>query len=559
MLTPTTINRPARWDSPLGDGMHDAIVDRLLSIEPFRSIDPALFPASLPLRGILQNDCRVVEFESGDLVVREGDYGNSAFLVLHGHVRVALEALASDLVGAPPARKPSWWTAFASLWHDRQTPERRARIAGGPAPQIRQNKQGNCIFLQDVPRVLDGTRTARLGPGELFGELAALTRSPRSATVFADGGCVLLELRWQGLRDLMRRTPAIRQHVDRLYRDNSLRVHLRETSLLANVPAGALEHVAVATEFRSYGNFDWYRDSPSPLHPSELVEREPLIVGEGTTPEGLLLIRSGFVRVSERHGEGHRTVTYLGKGDSFGLPELVSQNPDGRPACYRYSLRAIGYADVLLVPRDIFAAEVVPYLPVDQVKQLQYAIAEQSVRSTNNTMVDYLVDSRLVNGSEAMVIDMNRCTRCDDCVRACAATHDGNPRFVRSGPMHDRFMFAHACMHCVDPVCLIGCPTGAIHRDHESGVVRINDPTCIGCATCANSCPYSNIQMVEIRDTLGLPVIDSDGRLPIVKATKCDLCSEQPAGPACQRACPHDALVRLDLSNWATTAGWIER
>ena len=60
-------------------------------------------------------------------------------------------------------------------------------------------------------------------------------------------------------------------------------------------------------------------------------------------------------------------------------------------------------------------------------------------------------------------------------------------------------MVANACMHCVDPVCMIGCPTGAIHRESIEGQVVINDRTCVGCATCANSCPYDNIQMVEIR------------------------------------------------------------
>jgi NAD-dependent dihydropyrimidine dehydrogenase PreA subunit len=42
-------------------------------------------------------------------------------------------------------------------------------------------------------------------------------------------------------------------------------------------------------------------------------------------------------------------------------------------------------------------------------------------------LVEFLVDERLINGRETMVIDTLRCTRCDDCVRACATFHDGNP------------------------------------------------------------------------------------------------------------------------------------
>jgi len=117
-------------------------------------------------------------------------------------------------------------------------------------------------------------------------------------------------------------------------------------------------------------------------------------------------------------------------------------------------------------------------------------------------------------------------------------------------------MVANACMHCVDPVCLIGCPTGAIHRTQD-GLVTIDDVTCIGCATCANSCPYDNIRMVEIRDQNGDFIVDQETQAPIVKATKCDLCLQQPGGPACQRACPHDALKRIDLRDREQLVDWL--
>jgi Fe-S-cluster-containing dehydrogenase component len=174
-------------------------------------------------------------------------------------------------------------------------------------------------------------------------------------------------------------------------------------------------------------------------------------------------------------------------------------------------------------------------------------------------LLEFLVDRRLMNGQQAMVIDLDRCTRCDDCVRACAATHDNNPRFTRQGPRHGPLMVVQACMHCVDPVCMIGCPTGAISRDSATGVVRINDRTCIGCSVCAQSCPYDNIQMVEVRDRRGAVLIDAATQQPLAKATKCDLCTGLPGGPACQRACPHDALVRLDLGKLGELAQWVAR
>ena len=81
----------------------------------------------------------------------------------------------------------------------------------------------------------------------------------------------------------------------------------------------------------------------------------------------------------------------------------------------------------------------------------------------------------------------------------------------------------------------------------EGGAVVINDLTCIGCGTCANSCPYDNIRLVPIRERDGRQVIDPVSREPILKATKCDLCNSLPTGPSCERACPHGALRRVDI------------
>jgi Fe-S-cluster-containing dehydrogenase component len=174
-------------------------------------------------------------------------------------------------------------------------------------------------------------------------------------------------------------------------------------------------------------------------------------------------------------------------------------------------------------------------------------------------LLEFLVEHRFINGTATMLMDLDRCVRCDDCVVACARAHDNNPRFNRHGRRHDHYMVANACMHCMDPVCMIGCPTGAIHRSSAGGQVVINDTTCIGCATCASSCPYDNIRMVEVRDASGAFIRDAVTNAPIIKATKCDLCLDQPGGPACQRACPHDALKRVDMQDLIGLGRWLNR
>jgi len=96
-----------------------------------------------------------------------------------------------------------------------------------------------------------------------------------------------------------------------------------------------------------------------------------------------------------------------------------------------------------------------------QTINLQETSSTEEPTPIDSRTLDFLADHRFLNGTETMLINLDRCTRCDDCVRACAATHDNNPRFVRQGSKHDQLMVANACMHCVDPVCMIGCPTGA--------------------------------------------------------------------------------------------------
>jgi Fe-S-cluster-containing dehydrogenase component/CRP-like cAMP-binding protein len=566
-----TISRPRRWDEPFGR-MTAAEVDALLRIEPFCRMDPGAFPPSLSLRGILLGDTRIGHYQAGDLIVREGDYGHSAFLILSGTVRVVLERLDQKLLGRDEPARRSWGQAVAQLWRNAKLPEVRPFTEASELPNgaigTRDDDGSARVFLQDVPRLLEKTGTVRLGPGEVFGELAALSRTPRTATVFAEGPAKLLEIRWQGLRDLMRRAPELRDHVERLYRENSLRVHLRETPLLKDLPPDRLEHVAAATVFESYGNFDWYTDfgPDRRREPNEQIAAEPLIAEEGDRPTGLLLIRNGFARVSRRHGHGHRTLAYLGKGQVFGWAELVESYEIGQDIPLRNSLRAVGYVDVLRIPTEI-AREAILQNCKMQIANRKSQIADGSTQSAirhsqsaieiDPGLLDFLSDHRFLNGTQTMLINLDRCTRCDDCVRACAATHDNNPRFVRQGPKHERIMVANACMHCVDPVCMIGCPTGAIGRDEGTGTVRINDRTCIGCSMCANSCPYDAIRMVEIREPGGAFLVDEATQQPIIKATKCDFCAGQLTGPACQHACPHDALVRMDMSDLSGLAKWL--
>ena len=48
------------------------------------------------------------------------------------------------------------------------------------------------------------------------------------------------------------------------------------------------------------------------------------------------------------------------------------------------------------------------------------------------------------------------------------------------------------CGHCENPACVANCPTGAMQKDPETGIVNNDKEKCIGCMTCEKSCPYGH-------------------------------------------------------------------
>tara|TARA_B100000676_G_scaffold32829_1_gene31016 strand:+ start:5627 stop:7333 length:1707 start_codon:yes stop_codon:yes gene_type:complete len=565
-----TIDKPQRWDEPFSRDMTDTEIEFVLKHSPFKEMDASRFPDHFPLSEIVRNDTRLLEFSDGELIVREGDYGNSAFVVISGHVDVILPpGIPESMLGRSKQKSKGLLPALSQLWRNAKYPEVRDHSDTRISSSLKKDGRTK-IFLADLTAEIPSSRSVRLGEGNMIGEMAALARTQRSATVLSSGQTKMLEIRWQGLRDIRQRATEFREMVDRLYRERSLANHLRSIPLFQHLNEESIQIITQATIFETYGKFEWYASynkAAANADYDRLIEQEPHILREGDYIDGLLLIRAGFARVSYGANQGTKTLSYLAKGSVFGLREIVTNDNQSSPSSH-LSLSALGYTDVLRVPTDIVEDVVLPNLNPNVLKQywqsypsdiIDADVADNdSGKPVDPTFLDHLVERRFINGSATMLIDLDRCTRCDECVRACANGHNNNPRFIRHGPIHDNVMVANACLQCQDPVCMIGCPTGAIHRTLD-GVIKINDTSCIGCSTCANACPYQNIRMVPIRDSEGTILRDSATHSPITKATKCDLCEDQLGGPACQRACPHDALVRMDMSDFDALTHWINR
>lgn len=168
----------------------------------------------------------------------------------------------------------------------------------------------------------------------------------------------------------------------------------------------------------------------------------------------------------------------------------------------------------------------------------------------------------------AKLIDVSKCIGCKACQAACLewnelheeiGTFNGtytNPpdltpasltlmRFTEwVNPETDNLEWLirkDGCMHCADPGCLKACPAPGAIVQYSNGIVDFDHDRCIGCGYCVKGCPF-NIPRISKVDN---------------KAYKCTLCSDRVAvgqGPACQKACPTQAIVfgtKTQMKAWA--------
>jgi Fe-S-cluster-containing dehydrogenase component/CRP-like cAMP-binding protein len=551
------IRKQKKREKAFDEHMRLSDVHKLMRIRPFKLMDQSLFPENNSLENILLKDTRIRRLDPGELLVRQGDYGESAFLVLSGSLNSILD-IEEESLGRSHITKKSWSQLISQLWQSASMPEVRDTAGYSLTQDLAYASGQRSIFLQDMPGIINKHKNSELESGAIFGYISAMARSPRSASVVANNRAEILEIKWQALRDLMRYSQPFRQHLESAYRDKSLQLHLRNLPIFSGLDDTVIADIARAASFETYGLNNWNVASRQ----QEKLPEEA-IVKQGDYFEGLILIRSGFARVTESLYAGEKTLDYQCRGDVFGLNELFQSNDD-TPSSYQQSLYSIGYSDVIRIPLGLLKDKVLPLLSeatINKVRQSNPSnnskLSNSKFETNSSQITELFVDNLFVNGTKTMLINLDRCTECDDCVTACANAHNGNPRFIRHGPKAGKFMVANACMHCTDPVCMVGCPTGAIHRNAEGGQVVINDQACIGCSTCATSCPYDNIRMVNIISSDGQPVLDETHR-PIAKATKCDYCIDQQVAPACEYACPNDALRRIDISETSKIQDWLE-
>jgi Fe-S-cluster-containing dehydrogenase component/CRP-like cAMP-binding protein len=447
---------------------------------------------------------------------------------------------------------------------------------------MREGEWGGNTFYLSVTGDLDvyvrdeageDRKVARVPPGTCLGERSILAGIPRNATIRVPaeaGPATVLEMVRPALR-LLRSLKKFAEKVDDSYRSHGL----------ANVIAKLQEqsvHTLSALDLVALGNISQFM----------AFGKHHLLVQEGKPIDRIFLICSGWVRrvrgvpiyedITESTGPGTLVPEdFLGAGNCLGLEALSGQ------ANWAYSAALMARSELLEIPLAALRAE--PELCGNLTKAFSvFSLADDDTGLTAQpheatlAAAEKEIATGIVDGVNLLVMDMDLCMRCGNCSLACHKVH-GQSRLLRRGIHIERpvtlgsnsmqhVLSPSVCMHCKDPECLTGCPTGAIFRDPH-GQVDIDPLTCIGCFDCATQCPYNAISMVpregeppvapdlltRIRNLFGSsapPAAAAEGEDMV--AIKCNLCESTPLNPAsakrpaysCEENCPTGALVRVN-------------
>ncbi len=444
--------------------------------------------------------------------------------------------------------------------------------------------------------------------GRPVGEMGVIAGVARAATVKAhhERGIRVLEVQRPALR-ILRKLKKFGTALDLTYRDNGR----KSTLTTINLSEDLRQQLNDISEFK-------------------VIVRGHTICSEGTFIDKLYIIKDGWIERSSTSKQGPVT-DHMGPGYALGMNALTIDR-----ARWTFKATALGRTELLEISLSklkanpallkLLQTEFEPYgtigTPLQPVKELTFTPAAKTAQK-------HILDKGLADANNLLLMDMDLCVRCGNCSLACHEIH-GQSRLTRRGihvlrPKHadrpklDQSLLAPAvCLHCKDPECLTGCPTGAIAR-FSGGQVDIVPSLCIGCGDCATQCPYNSISLIPRDDLKRSPATgakaapaktagpakgggDRKGQpapepakepfakqlftslklkydekpKPVIAednlvAVKCNLCNDTPLNPKvdgkpvykdhkynCEENCPTGALMRVNPSQYFEEIGRIK-
>ncbi len=505
----------------------------------------------------------VVEFINGNLDLKPAD-------------EPILEA---KLAGLPPAssgrgRSVAEWLEFlrtnVSILQGMSSLQMREFMLDS---SVRAYRAGEVVFERNAPgsslfgiaegQVLvevnpaDPSITVPINAGTIFGEVGLISGRRRGATIRAANDCILVEISRNAALKLMSQVPSASREITRITTERSL-LQIFKSGL---APADLVDVIAAAKV--------------------ESIRPGQAIIKEGETGDDIFIIRSGSMVVERSLGGKPVFLSYVPAGSFVGEMAVI----DGKPRTA--TVRAAVKSDVIRLSGEPFRAllaakpQLLDKLRGEMASRTKLNNFIESKKDSFSGVVDmytgvanFLVEQGVGEATDVLLIDEKLCVGCDNCEKACADTHDGLSRLDReAGRTYAHLHVPTSCRHCEHPHCMADCPPNAIHRG-PTGEVYIDD-TCIGCGNCQRNCPYGVIRMDKVppkKPWLLSWFLFGSGPGPgepshkwskkadpayaekAKKAIKCDMCSGQEGGPACVRACPTGAAIRVSPEQFLSVA-----
>ncbi len=438
-----------------------------------------------------------------------------------------------------------------------------ARFYRRDARIFSRNDPGSSLFSIASGAVLveidanDPSKTVQIGTGSIFGEVGLISGRRRGATVRAGEDSICVEVSRSAALKLQSSVPAAKRAIERISTERQL-LQMFGSGLKSEDLVDVLDNCQIET-----------------------ISAGKSVITEGDEGNDIFIIRSGSMIVEKKIGGKQVFLNYLPAGSYVGEMSLIA---GGRRTA---TVRAAVKSDVIKIDGTAFKA-----LLDNQPKLLAKAKTDMAARQDINAFVEakkdsfstavdmysnianFLVENGIGEATDVLLIDENLCVGCDNCEKACADSHEGLSRLDReAGRTYAHLHVPTSCRHCEHPHCMADCPPNAIHRGPD-GEVFIDD-TCIGCGNCQRNCPYGVIRMEAVpppKPSVLNWLLFGKGPGPgepskkwsyanadpnvekAKKAIKCDMCSGIEGGPACVRACPTGAAIRVAPEQLLTVA-----
>ncbi|MBF6602608.1 MAG: NAD(P)-binding domain-containing protein [Sphingorhabdus sp.] len=426
-----------------------------------------------------------------------------------------------------------------------------------------RNDPGSSLFTIAQGSVLveidpnDKSKVIPIEEGSIFGEVGLISGRRRGATIRAAEDMIAIEVSRTAALKLQASVPAAKRAITRIS---------TERQLLQMFGSGLTkESIAEVVETSEIMN----------------VRAGEAIINEGDDGNDIYVIRVGSMVVEKEIGGKPVFLSYLPAGSYVGEMALIAGGL--RTATVKAAIKS----EVIKIQGDAFKKVLDAHPDL-----LRRAKTDMAARQGINAFVEakkdsfsgvvdmysgvanFLVENGIGEATDVLLIDENLCVGCDNCEKACADSHEGLSRLDReAGRTYAHLHVPTSCRHCEHPHCMSDCPPDAIHRGPD-GEVFIDD-TCIGCGNCQRYCPYGVIRMDKVppeKPSIFSWLLFGFGPGPgepdkkwvdensdpaaekAKKAIKCDMCAGINGGPACVRACPTGAAIRVAPEEFLTVA-----